>query len=300
MFFLSLFRLIIFFTSQQAKFFLLFICYKMQKHFKSEPKLYRKLSDSFSDTEVEFRKSSREFLTDEFQYKCGVGDGKLHFLPSKSQSSKAFKHLKIKDEVKIDLKNVDSSSTSSARSPPKMYPIQEVSEGVSHASSKMIIEHNRRMLEVQKMMEANKNKPRPKSRSRNSPKVQSPLLVNSDVEILKPFCPSDESQSESEFAEEFEQSRLKNEASTYQDRLNQFNSSYGSLASFKRAQIHRLTSDVNEYHGRRQQSRSNDDSRHDLLSIRTYSTTNSGQQGSCFGCIFKPLAQICRRKSKKN
>lgn len=209
--------------------------------------------------------------------------------------------MKIKDEMKIDLGNADSSPASSVRSAPKIYPINEVSEAVSRASSKMVLEQNKKMREVQRIMEENRRKARPKSRSRNSPVVRSPLRITSDVEVFKPFCPLDESQSESEFAEEFEESHDRNESSSYRDRLDQFKSSFGSLASYKSAQIHRLTNDGIKYHTQKHRSRNYNDNEscHELLSVRTYSTTTTAQE-SCFGCIFKPLAQMCRRKSKKN
>lgn len=265
----------------------------MKKHFKSEPKLYQKLGDSLSDTEIEFRKESLNSLTNRFQQKCRFGDEKLKFPSSKTN---LLKSLKIKDEVKIDLGNFDSSSSSSVRSPPKIYTIQEVSEGVSHASSNMAVEQNKRLLQVQKIIEANRSKPRPMSRSRNLHKIE-PLNIPPVVEVIKLFR-SHEFRSESDFAEEFDHSYDRNKLSSYQENTDQFHSSYKSLASFKRLQIYRLTNDASNFQNRSEESRNFGDSQHELLSLQTYSTTAS-EQRSCFGCIFKPLAQMCRRKSKK-
>lgn len=270
----------------------------MKKHFKSEPKLYRKLSESLSETEIEFRRASHEFLADELRLKCAIRE---KVPPSKGNFVKVSKPLKIKEEVKIDLRKSDSSSESSGRSPPKIFTIPEDSEGVSHASSKMVLKEKKRTQEVKKIMEANRNKQRPKSRSRNI-EMFKPLHIPSDVEILKPFCALEESSMESEFAKEFDLGREKNGSmsSSYQERLDEINSSYGSLGPFKREQMRRLASDVADFQNQKKQSRSFcSDSQHELLSVRTYSTTSS-ERGSCFGCFFKPLARMCGRKSKKN
>lgn len=269
----------------------------MQKHFKSETKLNRKSNEALSDTEVDFRKGSREILVKNLQEWKEKVEDKFEFSPHKAASSKGFKLLKIKDEVKIDLRKYESSSSSSRCSRPKIYPIEEVSENVSKASSRIIFEQNRKMQELQKILEENKNKARPKTRSRVSPmKKLSPLRVTSDVQVLKSIGPPDECQSVSEFAEEFVENNKMNANSSYSARLKQFSTSLESFDSFKLEQIRRLSRDATQY--QHHQTSRLTDSHQDLLSVRTYSTTNSNRE-SCFGCIFKPLAGMCKKKTKK-
>ena len=271
----------------------------MQKHFKSETKLNRKCHEALSDTEIEFRKGSQEILVKNLQDWKEKCEEKLEFSPQKLSSSKGFKLLKIKDEVKIDLRKYESSSSSSRCSRPKIYPIEEVSENVSRASSRMILQQNKKIQELQKVLEENKNKARPLTRSRVSPlKKLSPVRVKSDVQVLKSIGPPDECQSESEFAEEFEETNKMKGNSSYSARLKQFSTSVESFDSFKLEQIRRLSREATQYGHQRQLTSRPTDSHQDLLSIRTYSTTNSNRE-SCFGCIFKPLAEMCKRKTKK-
>lgn len=311
----------------------------MKKHYVSASrKNYGKLCDSLSDTEVDVRKHSleqldKEFMKD-FELKCSVGDGlkklqtrgssPIHQLKqsttppkpstrykssessnsppkhspnrknssSKVRTNKAFTQMKIKDEAKIDLRNYDASESLSVRSMNKIYPIAEASENASRASSKMRLEQYSKQREVQRIMEENRAKCRPTGNANRFPSM---LQIHDGIEIFKPFYRSSQSIVESEFGDHQSNSSSPPKSKDLHGLYDRF----GSLSSFKRAQIHQLSSDSQTYLARRENYlKKFDDSYHELMTIRSYSSSEA-RPASCFGCFAKPFASICKRKSKK-
>lgn len=274
----------------------------MKKRFVSVPKSYAKLSDSLSETDLELRKSSNEKF------------GETNKKALKDRVSKPFAALKIMDEVKIDLGKNDESRPSSTQSAFKLHVIDEMSESGSGASSKMRLRELAKRQEIQRILDASKtsSKVRPKSRMPNM--RNSSTQVEREVQqiFFKPFSRSEESLVDPVFNDDYQKTR-KNEQATYCDQ--KFDSPYGSLASFKRDQFHRYLDDHHMtqkqrcfsshdvYSKAKQTSKPNfrqKDSRQmidDFESIRTFNSSASGKS-SCFGCFVKPLANMCRRKSK--
>lgn len=261
-------------------------------------KKYEMLAVSVSETEIEKRRNSREYidklLSEDFHLKCSVGDGLRKTFPShKKNHSKAYSHMKITDEAKIDLGLVDPHSTlPSIQSACKIYPIEEVSEH-SSPSSKMCLLQYQKMQQVQRIIDENKisSKTRPKGRS--SQNSTSAVKIEREIEIFKPFYHrSEESIVESAFADHLGFSPERN------DRYEQMNSPFGSLASFKRAQFHRLSNDVVQYQTQKSKPKNYGDNCHELETIRSGSS-HSLKSSSCFGCLIKPISNLCRKKSSK-
>lgn len=220
----------------------------MHKQFKTLKKPYKKLNDSFSDTEIEVRRVSKdkfESLSKEFEAKCSMGDG---IQPTAIlEPVKVFKPVRIREEMRIDLRLYSSNSSTSVRSACKIYPIEEVSEEqlMSRSASRTSLisreKQSKRQQEVQRIIEERKrsNKTRPKSR--NAKQKSSHSFGHHEGEGLKTFYPSRESIVDPSFAENF--NHRKDELgcgfNTQSDR-------FGSLSSFKKAQIHRFSNDVVE------------------------------------------------------
>lgn len=285
----------------------------MQKHFVSR-KNYRRLHESFSETEVDVRKTSFEInnasFADEFLQKCSIGDGAKNGAkkplnkpssPPEHSLQKAFAHMRVADEAKLDLRKLESY-TPNVRSACKIYPIDEVSENSSRASSKMRVQQYQKKLEAQRVIESNKKCSNNRPTSRRPSKHVSAFLDEREVEIFRPVYTSEESVVGSAFAEHLESSPETSPERKSQARFEQLSSPFGSLASFKRAQFHRLSNDLlefqNSYEYRRWKTKNYEDTNHELMSVRTYSTGSSGS-ASCFGCLVKPLTSFCRKKSSK-
>lgn len=297
----------------------------MKKHYISVPRNYSKFDNSLSDSEVVVRRSSCEHLdelfTEEFKLKCSVGNG-LTWLPSRSRKSllssqskpsttppklsptrasiplsskgrtaKAFTQMKIKDEVKMDLREDKSSDRLSFRSACKIYPIDEVSENASRASSKMQTELLRKRQEVQRIVEENKSRAKCRP-GNNANKYSSMMQLHEEVEIGKPpFHRSSHSAIEDDGERISSRSPPKSE-----DRFN----SFGSLSSFKQYQIQRLSNDCLAYQDEKKRHMQKfDDSYNERLTIRSYSSRDVRQPTSCFGCFMKPLVKMCTRNSRK-
>lgn len=310
----------------------IFVVDKMKKSFVSAPKNYRKFCDSLSDSEFEVRRNSCDNLhtsfAEEFEAKCSVGDGLKKLMParsgktspprqsrqstsprktspnrssapSKANTSKAFKPMKIRDEVKIDLRTYEQSDRASLRSACKIYPIDEVSENASRASSKMRVEQNKKRQEVQRIMEENKSRARcrPTGNANKYPSIMQ--TMHDEVEIYKQplFYRSSQSIVESVFEDHPQRSPSTSPPGS-EDRYDLYNR-FGSITSFKRAQIHKLSNDSIAYQERREQHlKKFDDSYQDLMTIRTYSSSDIRRPSSCFGCFTKPFAKMCRKSRK--
>lgn len=296
----------------------------MKKHYGSVPKKnYRKLNDSLSDTEIDARRSSCEqldkSLVDEFSLKCSMGDGSVknrarkstspskestsqsptRSTKTKGRSSKAFTQMKIKDEVKIDLRQYESSDNGSVRSTCKIYPIEEVSENVSRASSKMRIDQFKKRQEVQRIMEDNKNRAKCRPTGNATNKYPSMMQLHDEIEIFRPaFYQSSQSLVASAFEDHLVRSPSSSPSKS-EVRSEYLYDRFGSLASFKRAQIHKLSNDSLAYQERRERHiKKFDDSYHELMTIRSYPSSDS-RPTSCFGCFVKPFAKMCKGKSRK-
>lgn len=266
----------------------------MQRHFVATRKSSKKLSDSYSDTEIEVRKGSQDdFLNkfeEDFRARCAIGDGlRQQSRPLVADTPRRFKQVSLKDELKIDLHKYDPCSTPSVRSACKMYPIEEVSEDASRITIKSCEKLSRRQLEVQRIMEERRRQPRERPKSRNGRKKSTSFVH----EQMNTFYPSEESVVDSTFAECYKSGLDHHEM--FAERLRSSNSQFGSLSSFKRAQIHRLSNDIIELHNHRQRSNSVSD----LMTVKTYSSTNTAPT-SCFGCFMKPISKLCKKSSKKN
>lgn len=267
----------------------------MQKNYETIRKNSKKFSDSYSDTEIEVRKGSQDdFLNkfeEDFRARCAIGDGlRQQSRPLVAESPRRFKQISLKDEVKIDLHKYVPCSTPSVRSACKIYPIEEVSEDPSRISIKSREKLSRRQMEVQRILEERRRQPRERPKSRNARKKSSGNVYDQ----LNTFYPSEESVVDSTFAECYKSGF--DHQDMFTDRFRSSTSQFGSLASFKRAQIHRLSNDIIELHNHRQ-NRSNSVS--DLMTVKTYSSTQTTPT-SCFGCFLKPISKLCKKNSKKN
>lgn len=266
-----------------------------QKSFvvKKKKNGYQKLGDSLSDTEIEARRNieggdgagcsvgSMEKTKNE---KYATGDG-FSIAPPKfgKATLRAFgEPIRVKDEMKIDLGESLSASTSKRSSLYKLYPIEEVSERSSRISN----EDNTRE-EIQKLLEENR------ARAQNRPMSASRRIkMDKDFEIRKAYFTSEESEMNSAFNEHKAEEVAKVISASQNTRSETTQSD--SLTSFKRAQIQRLSHDsMLRYQSRLM--RFNEDCSNNaentcytddsLLSIRTYSTTKCNS--CCFGNIFK-------------
>lgn len=263
----------------------------MQKRFSGKSSKY---SDSWSDTEVEVRKSNDNFDKFEDLRQCLIGDGfrKVFSPPSKSPL-KIFKPVSIREEVKIDLHKSTPCSTPSVRSTCKIYPIEELSENASRISIKSRNEPSQRQKEVQRIIEDRQKYLKERPKSRKMMKKSSLTQVTHEIGLLKTFYESQESIMDPAFVETSKQMIPERQ---HKDHFTEPPSPFDSISSFKQAQIHRFSNDVIEFHNHRQKSASSND----LMSLRTYSSYyTQGTSTSCFGCFFKPIAQLCCKSSKK-
>lgn len=284
----------------------------MKKSFVVKKNGFEKFGDSLSDTEIEVRRSLqygdpgegdagggfRSVNQVNEKYATCIGDGFSIAPPRPKKSSpKAFEHqIRIKDEMKIDLRQPLSGSTSKQSSLYRLYPIEEVSE---RSCSSRRSRRSNSQERVQKFLEENR------ARAQNRPcETSRRLKMNKDFEIRKPFYTSEESELNSTFTEEKagEVAKGISAAKNNKSNLNFSETTQSdSITSFKRAHIQRLSNDsVQVYQSRllrynedcsNQVDRSSytDD---DLSTIRTYSTTKCNS--CCFGKFFKNI-----RKSKK-
>lgn len=265
----------------------------MHRHFQATPKSSKKFGDCYSDTEVEVRKGSQDdFLNkfeEDFRARCAIGDGlRQQSRPLVAENPRRFKQVSLKDEVKIDLHKYEHCSTPSVRSVRKMYPIEEVSEDPSRMTIKSHEKLSRRQQEVQRILEERRRQTRERPKSRNGRKKSSGVVF----EQLNTFYPSDESVVDSTFAECYKSGY--DHRDMFSDRLRSSNSQFGSLSSFKRAQINRFSNDIIELHNHRQRSSSVSD----LMTVKTRSSTSTAPT-SCFGCFMKPITKLCKKNSKK-
>lgn len=279
----------------------------MQKHFKSMPKICNGYLESLSDTEIEVRQSldkpeGEAFVRDVKKFSAAHGSRKHGF-----KYSSPFCALKIRDEMKIDLQQHESSSQSSVRSF-KIYPIEEASENASQASSKMRLQQIQKCEEIRRIVHENKSKSalRPKSRKPtkqrlrlhhtdellNHPEpmqqISSPQHDDHKKLLSKPMCQSLESLRRTKFPLQLEDALV----------LQRSKSPSESTESFKFSYLSRYSNDIIELN-RRGKMNCSTDSLHDLLSVSSYPMSSS-KSTSFLACITKPLASLCQRKPKKS
>lgn len=213
---------------------------------------------------------------------------------SKRRSSKAFTQMKIRDEVKIDLRKSESSDRVSLRSACKIYPIDEISENASRTSSKMRIKQIKKRQEVQRIVEENKS--RAKCRPGNANKYSSMMQLHDEVEIYKPlFYRSSQLIIESAFQDQVARRPSRSPTRAEDCYYNRF-----ELLSFiKRSQIQKLPNDCPTYQEQKQLNAQKLDDTYKLLTIRSCPSSEPQRPTSCFGCFTKPLAKMCNRKSRK-
>ncbi|CRL01597.1 CLUMA_CG014665, isoform A [Clunio marinus] len=262
----------------------------MEKHFVASNKSYVKLKESLSDTETKHRRTSSisfDELQCDIDKNCSAGDG-IRKVLSKKISSGRSEALKIRDEVKIDLGKFDTISNESRSKDCfvkdlKIYPIDEVSENTSRASSKMRADQYEKQQEVFRILEESRRKA--KSRPRTKVHHSSTQVNVEDIaRESKTFYESLESSTDSLFKKDV---KCGKPSTSY--------SSLGSLESFKKAQLNRLISESTCF--LYNQSKTVRDP--ELLSIRTYSSQPNSNSTTCFGCLSKSLSNLCRRKVKK-
>lgn len=218
----------------------------MRKNFVTKKKsIYAKLIDSLSDTELEFRKNGGEGDVGKMEFpqqsnkKFETGDGincslpKMKPIKPLAKHSKAFEvPIRVKDEMKIDLRQAVSISSSTSRrsSIYKLYPIEEVSENSSNSCLSLRISEHKK---VQKIIEDNraKAKIRPGSAGRKM------------REVRKPFVPSEKSTIDSELCENVDADAVAKALTESQFMSSEEVSESESISSYKHAQINRLSCD---------------------------------------------------------
>lgn len=208
-----------------------------------------------------------------------IGDGSV----SKKETRK-FHKMKIKDEMKLDLK-LAASRSGSDRSIFKLYPIEEVSENSSQSESSNHRIRIERDAEIQRVIEENKKLGmiRPKSaHARIKPVIE--------VRTLKPitFNPSEESVMASVFKESPNDDEQKSLDFDADQKIAELDAAMEEILNYKQSQIQRLfVSSSYEYHKRMlRQNMSKTSSM--VHTISTTSTLLSNQTTSCFGKLFCP------------
>jgi hypothetical protein len=261
----------------------------MKKHFVSRPKNYEALNDALSDTEVDYVRDSKETLQ--------TNETKKKISPPKPAPRKTFLPLKIKEEVKIDLRKNEDDEAANIQSAHKIFPIDEISENSSRDSSKMRIHQIKKQQEIQRLLESNKRSAMTRPGSRR-PEQKSPISNHDGIQVHllhKPFYSSELSITGSEFLDDKKNKTPERKESQVQT---QRDPQFGSLSSFKRAQIHRLSLEAVEMYNQRW-SREMQGYNDDMITVKSYNTSLTSTSESCFGCIFKPLSSICRKKKKQ-
>lgn len=263
----------------------------MKKHFvTSVPSkdLYENLQESLSDTEIEIRKSLQDFEVEEVQ-----DVNLLCKQPSKTRNctSNAFQALKIKDEMKIDLCKRVSSPLSNIRSRHKIQTIDEVSEHSSN-SSRATSSSNAHKIEPQKeidcIMRAHRRKLRPVSRKPSAP-------LEDEVKLLHmSSCQSLSSIEDSEFEDRTTKKVENKDSSTSYDPPKLMISRTTQLEAGDCPELHNWKTPSKNFIRERQAGKLYD-SCQDLISINSVQSIKSN---SCFGCVWKPVANFCRRKQK--
>lgn len=259
---------------------------------------YEKFGDSLSDTEIEVRRNmeegdSTQGSIKEPAEKFATGDGFLIAPPKPERVPKAFGlQMSVKNEMKIDLRQPASASSSKQSSIYKLYPIEEVSErSMSTKESTPNINQDK----IKKLLEDNreraKNRPLSANRARR---------MDKDFEIRKAYFTSDESEMNSAFNEQKAEEVAKVISASQHSRSETTQSD--SMSSFKRAHIQRLSHDsMQRYQSRllrfdedcSNQAMPSSYTDDDLMTVRTYSTTKCNP--CCFGKFFKKI-----RKPKNN
>lgn len=171
-------------------------------------------AESLSDTEVEFRRGSPSQLE--------IERAKKHE-ENISSTSRAFRAMKIKDEMKIDLLEESQSPTSSIRSRNKIFPIDELTEKdslLSIESCDILIAKLEELEKFKSSIQENRRKPRPMSRKPAKPRA-SPF---GDVEVKtlhvsRYRSPSSSTVEDTEFEESFPKRVMKKDRSTSYDSL---------------------------------------------------------------------------------
>jgi hypothetical protein len=195
--------------------------------------------------------------------------------------------LKIKDEKKIDLRQLDRHSSASDESLRRMFPIEEFPEDISRASSKMYFELKMRQMENQmKRMRPPSSKPRPISRREDS--------RPSSFLIFKESKSSIESSVPSEFEDfEWKDSNLTTSTKTEEDGDKSLRIKHNSInktfTANEFASFHKIANDFTM----KNLSRSN----LELTTIISCSSTGSKKPISCFPKCTNIFTSFCRRKS---
>lgn len=243
----------------------------------------------YSDSELVNRQKNRRALKNLYlkmnkkKEMFGIGDGSV---PKKD--TRKFNKMKIKEEMKLDLKLAPSHSGSD-RSRFKLYTIEEVSENSSQSESSNHRMRIERDAEIQRVIEENKKLGMNRPRSAHA-KIK-PLI---EVRTLKPVTsnPSEESVMASVFKEgpnnDVDQKSIEFDAD---QKIAQLDAAMEEILDYKHSQIHRLSdSSFYEYHKQKQMLRQNMDKTSSMV-VQTTSTTSSllsHKTTSCFGKLFCP------------
>lgn len=265
----------------------------MRKSFVIKKKiLYEKLGDSLSDTQIASRKneegdvfnlqqqhsSAQRFATGDGFQRRGLGQE----FPKPTTFSA---HIKVKDEMKIDLGQSASHSSSHHSDLFKLYPIEEVSERSSLSQASKAFN---RPEYIQKILAENR------TRAQNRPgSATQRINLERDFEIRKPFLSSEESVMNSTFGDEECKAIAKAHSASKKSISEETFSD--SVSSYKHAQIMRLAEDSKRAYRLKIKS--------DNPSVLTGSSTSfqslSSKSKSCATCCTKNISNLFR-KSKKN
>lgn len=269
--------------------------------------MYEQLRECYSDTQIEKRsslsisignflpKNTTEDLTDFAQGDCPQVPQIQNAPPNVSHT---FKHLKIKEEMRIDLKQQFSSPPCSTDSNfRKLYPIEEVSENSNYMQ--LLIDEKKHD-DIRKILEENllQSINRPNNSKRKAKQRQILSLLDEVIEIHKAsYASSKQSVVASAFAETpFDSFDLQNE-------MEEMTKSTENLLAYKRDVINRLNSDSRFLKRRTKLSENVSSSKvsslksdNDFSSFQTNSNTTICKSNGTTSCL--DLFRYCMKTKK--
>jgi len=244
----------------------------------------------YSDSEIVNQTKNRRALENlyfkKMKTQIGVGDGSS--ILNRPKKTRNFNKMKIKDEMKLDLK-LAASRSGSDRSRFKLYPIEEVSENSNCSETSNSRFRAARDAEIQRIIEENKilGRNRPKSSHRKVKSV-------TEVKELKPVIlnPSEESVTASVFEESPTDDKKPSDFDP-DKKMEELDAAVDEILSYKHSHIQRLTASSSYEYQKRMLMKSiqNTSSLVPLSMINSRSTTSTlgnNETTSCFGKLFCP------------
>lgn len=284
----------------------------MKKNFVRKKINYERLGDSLSDTQIASLKNAeggegdvsnlQQPQTSSTQ-RDATGDG----LPANqtTDSSTVQKlpkppvygtHIKIKDEMKIDLRRSKSCSSSNHSNLFNLYPIKEVPESdmeqnSSAQPSKQLVQPDN----IQRILEENRVK------AQNRPNDKRTINLERDFIIRKPFFASEESVMNSTFGD-FNGEAIAKVISASHKAMSDF-SLEDSVTSYKRAHCNRIAEESKVAYRSLLEEKSIDNCSNITIFSSESSTSfrsRSSSSNSCTLCCFSKKNSKSFKKSKKN